>query len=153
MRILFLLFLSLSSFSLAQNIYSFEQAEQELEKNKDFLVVFVYTSWCTVCHLMEETTFKDSSIISYLNQVCYIPLDAESKQTIQFGGNTFKYKSLGNSGIHELATALAKTDQELAFPTLVILNKQFEIIFQHAGYLSEIELTLVLEKTLELSPN
>ncbi len=99
--------------------------------------------------MMENSTFKNPEIIQILNNDYYfISLDAESKTTIHFNNHRFQFKPKGpNTGIHELATALATINSQVVYPTVTILESDFSITFQKHSFLSSKELLAVLEKT------
>jgi hypothetical protein len=40
-------------------------------------------------------------------------------------------------GIHELATALSLVDNQLAYPTITIIDRNYSILFQQQSYKSE----------------
>ncbi|MFL9830189.1 DUF255 domain-containing protein [Flavobacterium sp. ST-87] len=128
--------------------YTFEEAEQLSKKNPKPIVVFVHTNWCKICKMMENSTFKNPEIIKVLNTDFYfISLDAESKEDIFFNNHSFKFKPQGpNTGIHELATALATINSEVIYPTLTILEADFSIVFQKHSLLNAKDLLLILEK-------
>ena len=128
--------------------YSFEAAEKLSKENPKPFVIFINTSWCKYCKIMENSTFKNPEIIKILNTNFYfISLDAESKENIRFNSNVFKFKPKGhNTGIHELATELATIDSEVLYPTLTILNPDFSIVFQKHSFLNVKELLIILEK-------
>lgn len=129
--------------------YTFEEAEKLAKENPKPFVVFIHTSWCKYCKMMENTTFKNTEIISLLNTHFYfISLDAETKDDIHFNNHTFKFIPNGsNTGIHELATALATIDSQVVYPTLTILQSDFSIVFQKHSFINAKELIVVLEKT------
>lgn len=128
--------------------YSFEEAEKLSKENPKPFVVFVHTSWCNYCKMMENSTFKNPEIIKLLNTDFYfISLDAESKEDIHFNNHTFSFKPNGqNTGIHELATELATIDSQVIYPTITILQPDFSIMFQKHSFLSSNQLLAVLEK-------
>lgn len=128
--------------------YSFEEAEKLAKENPKPFVVFVHTSWCNYCKMMENSTFKNSEIIQLLNSDFYfISLDAESKTAILFNNQVFQFKPKGkNTGIHELATELATIDSQVVYPTVTVLNPDFSIVFQKHSFLNAKELLVVLGK-------
>jgi thioredoxin-related protein len=128
--------------------YSFEEAEKISEENPKPFVIFVHTSWCKYCKMMENSTFKNPEIISLLNTNFYfISLDAESKRDIYFNNQVFQFKPKGeNTGIHELATELSTIDSQVVYPTVTVLNPDFSIVFQKHSFLKAKELLVVLEK-------
>lgn len=98
--------------------------------------------------MMENSTFKNYEIIRILNTDYYfIFLDAERKEDIFFNNHTFKFKPNGqNTGIHELATALATINNQVIYPTLTILNFDYSILFQQHSYLKAEDLREILKK-------
>jgi len=129
-------------------IHTFEEAEKLCKENPKPYVVFIYTSWCQYCKMMENSTLKNPEIIALLNADFYfISLDAESKTAIHFNNHTFQFQPKGqNTGMHELATELATIDSEVVYPTLTILDPEFSIVFQKHSFLNAKAFLAVLEK-------
>lgn len=145
LRIQILGILILSSILLLPNIsfsqikiVHFEQIDSLQKIEKRNVVVFIHTDWCKYCQTMQNTTFKNDSIVHKLNnQFYFIDLNAEQKRDIVFNGHTFKYKPTGaNTGIHELAEQLATVDNKVAYPTLCFLNPTNEIIFHFNQFIN-----------------
>lgn len=127
---------------------TFEEAEQLSKENPKPIVVFTHTNWCKYCKIMENVTFKDSLIIATLNKNFYfIAFDAETKRDIIFKNYTFQFQPTGtNTGIHELATALATINNQVVYPSLTILEPDHSIVWQQASVLSAKALGRILEK-------
>jgi len=87
--IIFILSESSFSFASSQHIkwYPYKQGAElsKIEGKKIFL--YFYADWCTYCKKMENGTFKDDSVISYLNDN-FIPIkvnsDLDSKTASDF---------------------------------------------------------------------
>lgn len=141
-----------SFFSLAQEtqklrVYTFEEVEKLHQLNPKPLLVFVYTDWCKICFGMKKTTFQDKGVSSLLNKHFYVIFfNAETEKEIQFFGKYFQNKP---SGIHELATILASKNNQIAYPTITVLNKEFEIKLQLQGFTKGTELTSILNSFLK----
>lgn len=129
--------------------YTFEEAEKLSKVKPKPIVVFIHTSWCNYCRMMENSTFKNPEIIQLLNENFYfISLDAESRNDIQFNDHTYKFKPKGpNTGVHELATALAEIDSQVVYPAVTILQDDYSVVFQKHSFLNTKELVTILEKT------
>lgn len=151
--IVLLFFWALPSGFAQLKILTFEEAEKLALQNPKPIVVFIHTNWCNYCKMMENSTFKNPEIISILNDNFYfVTLDAETKTDISFENHTFKFQPTGqNTGIHELATALATIDGQVVYPTLTILDSDYSILFQKHSYLKATELITILEKTQEIT--
>jgi thioredoxin-related protein len=126
------------------NLFSFEQVDSLIQVDYKPIVVFLHTDWCKYCHSMKETVFKDPEVINFLNENYYmVSFDAESEDDVSFAGNTFHYIPNGaKNGVHELATQL---DGSLNFPSLCILNGNYELVFQYGGALYKEELMTVIK--------
>src|SRR5690606_35702654 len=100
---------------------TFEDLEQGQAPEK-VIVVYIHSSWCDKCKVMEETTLVDEKITKYINsRLIAISLDSQEKSDIVFKNRTFRYsKSLGK-GYNELALELTK--ERLILPSTVILDK------------------------------
>lgn len=131
--------------------YSFAQLDSLRNSEKKCVVVFIQTDWCRYCQAMKNTTFKDKKVIEMLNEnFWFADLNAEEKGSIIFNGYKFNYKPTGNNtGIHELAEQLGTVDGKVSYPTLCILNNDFEVIFKYDKFLSSTDLLEVLHKVLK----
>ena len=149
--ILLLLFCAIPSGFAQLHSVSFEQIDSLQSGNKRNTIVFIQTDWCSFCHAMKNTTFKNEAIIKEINNTFYfVNFNAEEKRSIVFNKTTFQFKPTGNnSGTHELAIALGTINKQVNFPVLCVLNSENEIIFQHSGYLKSKELKLILKKLKE----
>ena len=98
------------------------------------VIVFLGADWCNWCGAMKHTTFKDPEVVHLLNTRYYfIQFNTEEKGTVTFKGRRFGFKELGrNTGRHELADELGTG----TLPAICVLNKENQIIYQYAGYLS-----------------
>lgn len=147
LSLLFLIMAIPSSFAQLKT-HSFEEVAQLSKENPKPIVVFIHTSWCKYCKMMENSTFKNPAVIKELNENFYfISFDAESKKEITFHNHTFRFKPTGtNTGVHELATALATIDGQVIYPTLTILGTDYSILLQKPSYINDRGLLLILEE-------
>lgn len=152
--LLLILFWAIPSSFAQLKTHTFEEVAQLSQENPKPIVVFVHTSWCKYCKMMENSTFKNEEIIRNLNNDFYfISFDAETKSDITVNQHTFKFNPTGtNTGIHELATALATVDSQVVYPTLTILDVDYSIIFQKHSLISAKELLLIFPKIKLLLP-
>lgn len=150
-----LLLLGYTATSWSQNEaligYAFEEVDSLFEAEARPLAVFIHTDWCRFCKNMEQSSLKNEAVKAMLNEGFYfLSLDAEQETAISFRGHSFPFKPNGRStGVHALAEALGMIDGTLNYPTFVILNTDFEIVFQYSAFLSGKALEHVLRKELE----
>ncbi|PKV52297.1 MULTISPECIES: thioredoxin family protein [unclassified Aquimarina] len=144
----FILSLLYQNVTAQLQIDSFESIENKMTIAPKPLVVFIHTDWCMYCKNMENTTFKNNDIIQQLNENFYFAsLNGESRETIHFLNNSFRFQPNGNkTGVHQLARELATVNNQIGYPTLAILNHKYEIIFQQQSFLSAKELIKILNK-------
>lgn len=130
----FLLTLSLSTLGKAQSLNwtSFENLSDSLRAEKRPLLIFIHTSWCKYCQLQENTTFSNSGLVADLNQNFYsLKLNTEDKEDIEFLNRNYRYQTA--KGNHKLAEWLGMQNNELIFPTTVIIHENFQTILRLQG--------------------
>ena len=112
---------------------SFEEAIKKNAKEPKPILIDIYTDWCRWCKVMDDTTYKNDVIIKYINNNYYpVKLNGEGRNDIIYDGKTFKYKSQGRRGYHELAAALMKGN--MSYPSTVFLNKEKQLLQNVSGY-------------------
>ncbi len=119
---------------------------QQVEKRK--VMVFIHADWCRFCKVMKTKVFTDKQVASRITKDYYfVSFDGESKEPIEFRGYQFNFLPTGKkTGVHELAQQLGTIDGKLEYPTLVVLNSDYEIIFQHNAFLRKKELLKITDK-------
>jgi len=135
-KTLFVILVLMGQLGFAQlKMYTFEEVDTLSVKKP--IIVFLHTNWCKYCRAMENTTFKDQTVVEELNKNYYfISFDAESKEPVTYQNAIFNYKSTGKkTGIHQLAEALGKYKHRVVYPTTVVLNTKNEIVFQRPSML------------------
>lgn|SRR5690606_2345801 len=109
-------------------------------------LILITTNWCTYCRMQQHQLSKSSELQGVLSQVYFTELDAEAKSELTFNGQTYRFVPTGvATGSHELAYALGAIENRLSFPTWVLLNEHFEIIFKFPGVIKADELSQLLE--------
>ena len=110
----------------------FEEAVSKSEKNPKKLLIDVYTSWCGWCKRMDQTTYQDTALISYINKNYYaVKLDAETKDTLHFRDKNFVFRSEYKA--NELALSLL--GGKMGYPTTVFLDEKMNLISVNPGYM------------------
>lgn len=148
--ILLLLF-TLSQTTYAQeakvNWMSLEEAIAAQQDAPRKIVMDVYTQWCGPCKMMMSRTFTNQQVIDYINGHYYaVKFDAESANPIKFKGKTFsnpgwKQNVRGRNSTHELSRALGVN----AYPTLVYMDENADIIAPISGYKTPPQLEMYLK--------
>ncbi|WP_158962089.1 thioredoxin family protein [Myroides fluvii] len=123
---------------------AFSTLEKKMQVEAKPIVVFLHTNWCNYCALMKKKTFANEKVqLALEEKVYFISFDAESKESIRFKNKDFVFKKKGlQSGVHELAEALTSQN---AYPALVVLNKNYEIIYQQYAYVGPKEMLQLLK--------
>ncbi|MFC7774700.1 thioredoxin family protein [Flavobacterium sp. GCM10027622] len=128
--------------------HTFQEVEALNKTTPKPTLVFIHTSWCKYCKMMENSTFKNPEVMQLLNDSFYfVSLNAEEKSDITFLKHTFRFKPSGkNTGVHELATELATMNNEIVYPTMVVLAGDYSILFQKHSFTNAKELITILQK-------
>ena len=127
---------------------SFHQLSDSMAVQTRPIFISIYTTWCPYCRLLEKRTYQDAQVITFVNQNFYaLQLNAEGKEPISFAGQTYTFQPNGNNtGIHQLALLLVKGSSGTAYPTLVILNKEYAPTFRQSGFLKPKDLLNALAR-------
>ncbi len=120
------LILSMAGVATASDTINWRSYEEgmvlsKIEKKKVFL--HFYADWCGFCRKMANTTFKDSTLITYLNEN-YMPIMVNTDREPQTAG------SYGVAGL----------------PTTVFLTEVGEPIFSVPGYIATDPLMSMLKE-------
>lgn len=141
-------FLSMANLLYTQseriNWVSWEQAQDQMKTQKRKIIVDIITDRCMWCKQMDNTTFQDAKLVKYINTNYYaIKFNAEQATVINFKGKSYDFIPKGRSGIHELAIEI--TNGKLnSFPTLVVMDEDFNTIQPLSGFKSKEELDIIL---------
>ncbi len=112
--------------------YNFKDASNKTSKKPKKILLFTYVDWCNSCKIMRNITFSNPVITKMINENYYlIPFNAATNDTIKI--NNKKYPSLGKGQPNKLAMELFKG--KFFFPSLVVMNSNFEPITIINGYL------------------
>lgn len=129
---------------------SFEQLQDSLIKQPKNVFINFYADWCVYCKKMDQAAFKNPHVISKLNKSYYaVKMNAESKDTIRFGGEVLINRQIKThrNPVHEIALRLAsRADKAFSLPALVLLNENFEVEARYFRYLSPDEITAILNQ-------
>lgn len=130
------------------NWLSWSEVEAEMEKEPRKVLVDVYTKWCGPCKMMNKTTFQDPQVVEYVNEHYYaIKFDAESPDEVKFKGRVFKNEGYdpnktGRNSTHDLTRAIAPVNGRIAYPTIVYMDENFQILSPVQG----------LQRTAQIMP-
>jgi thioredoxin-related protein len=134
MRIFITLLISCISFNSYAQIEwrSIEQATELSIQTPRKMMVDFYTSWCGWCKKLDATTFKDSSVVNYVNEKFWaVKLNAETRDTIKLGNDNYIYipEQKSNQFAHLLLNG------KLTYPTIVFIDEKKQILTAVPGYM------------------
>jgi len=107
--------------------YDITELEGLQKKAPKKVLINITTGYCNSCMIMKKTAFVDTSLGNYINKNYYlVNLDASRTDTIVFRGQKFYHAPVNNYPVHQLALALSSN--RLTFPTLSIMDEQFNLL-------------------------
>lgn len=111
-----------------------EEAYTLTQKAPRKILVDIYTDWCGWCKVMDKETYTDPKVAAYINKTYYaVRFNAEQREDVRLGEQTFTFMEQGNRGVHQLALSL--TNNRPNYPTTVFLDAKMQMIQPLAGYL------------------
>ena len=122
------------------NWLTFEQLEDSLAVKPKKVFIDFYADWCAYCKKMDKVAFRDPAVLALLKTDYYaVKMNAESRDTIVFGGESFSNQEVGKKRkpTHEIPLLLASRENyPFSLPAMVILNEEFEITARYFEYMS-----------------
>ncbi len=113
--------------------YSMQEAMELNKTNPKKFFIDVYTDWCHYCKLMDQNTFSDNAVATYLNQHFYpVKFNAEGQDTVRFADKVFANQNSGSRSPHDFAVALLQG--KLSYPSVAFLNEQSQMLTVVPGY-------------------
>lgn len=153
-------FIAVAGFSLV----SFMEAPEEVEQSNQVkwmsldevvaaqktspkpVIVNLYTSWCVWCSKMDESTFKDPSLVSYINKNFYtLKFDAEADVNVSLKGTEYPLITINNRKVHKLAWEWGAVNNRIGYPTIVVLDGEMEKLQAFPGF-KDVEAMRVLAR-------
>ncbi len=132
-KFLLFVFLLLSTAASAGEINWLSPQEVDklmAEKPKKVIVDF-YTSWCGWCKVMDKKTYANPAVIDYINENFYaIKFDAESKESFDFQGETYKFNPKARA--HDWA--ITYLGGRMSYPTTLFFLENFQNPMSVPGY-------------------
>ncbi|MFT5823519.1 MAG: thioredoxin-related protein [Crocinitomix sp.] len=126
----------------------FETAIDRNAVEKKFIFIDMYTEWCGWCKKMDASTFKDPSVINYIDQNFYaVKLNPETETAIAYKEVLYEQKTVGNKKMNELAINLMES--KIGFPAFVVLNKREVKRGVIRGYQTSNQLLLALKRYVD----
>jgi thioredoxin-related protein len=106
--------------------YTIDEALKLNEKSPKKIFIDLYTDWCGWCKTMDKNTFSDPKIAEYLNK------------------NFYPVKNSGTQARspHDLAVAL--TNGQLSYPTVVYLDGANKLLTAVPGYMTPVDIEPIL---------
>ena len=116
------------------------------------ILLLISTDWCKYCGMQKALLQKNKDLQSAKDSFYHLELNAETRDSIIFNGKIYHYKNNGaTTGIHELAVALGDQKRGVGYPTWVLLDKKYRVLFRHNGVLAPKELKIVLNAIEEIN--
>lgn len=128
-----------------------EEAQAQAKKAPRPLMVDVYTSWCGPCKMLDANTFHDARLAEYVNKTFYpVKFNAESGTPITFKGQKLENPEFnpgqvgGRNGTHQLTYMIANVEGRIAYPTVVYLDSDMNVLAPVQGYLTPDQMEPIL---------
>jgi thioredoxin-related protein len=144
----FLVFLFHSAFSQNENEglvkwLDFKEAQEKNKTTQKPFIIDLYTDWCGWCKHMMRTTYSNPALANYINTNFYpVKFNAETKDTIEYNGKTYKPISKEPKTPHELT--LKFLGNSLSYPSTMFVTNNFEYSLLTQGFLEDKKIEPIL---------
>jgi thioredoxin-related protein len=116
---------------------TFDQLKDSMASNPKKIFIEIYTDWCGPCKIMEKKVFPKKKVVEPMNDYYYaVRLNSETMDSISFNGNDYFLTLHKTTKINELVLEIGLEAGHLSYPTMVILNENYEVIYRYPGSLT-----------------
>jgi uncharacterized protein YyaL (SSP411 family) len=120
---------------------SWDEVKRLAAERQQPIFIDMYTDWCHYCKVMDATTYKNDSVISYLkNNYQRFKFNAEGKDTIRW--NKLAYTFNNRFEVHDFAVYL--TRGSIVYPTTIIIAPGGQPYYRH-GQIDVPEMEVLLK--------
>ncbi len=130
---------------------SVEDAQAKAKKTPKPLFVDVYTNWCGPCKMLDRNTFSDPKLADYVNKNFYpVKFNAEGGEPVMWKGTKLENpdfnpaNSSGRNGTHHLTHQIANVNGRIAYPTIVYLDSELNVLAPVQGYMTPEQMEPIL---------
>ena len=149
-RIILLALVLMTGVVSAQKInwMSMNDALAAQEKEPKLIFIDVYTNWCGPCKMMDRDTFNNDDVAAYINENYYaVKFNAEGQEPVTYNDVEFSNpnfdpaKAMRRNSSHQFTRHLGVR----AYPTVVFINEQSEVLTAVKSYKKPQQLELYLK--------
>lgn len=126
-------------------------AQAAAKKDGKPLFIDVYTAWCGPCRMLDANTFGDKQTAEYINANYHpVKFNAEGGETVVYNGKSYSNPSFnpaatgGRNGTHELTMVIAPVNGRVAYPTIVYMDSEGQVLTPVQGYMTPDQLEPIL---------
>lgn len=130
---------------------SIEEAQAKIKKEPKPIFVDVYTQWCGPCKMLDRNTFSDAKLSDFVNKNFYpVKFDAESGAPVTWNGKKLENPDFnaaqvgGRNGTHQLTYAIANANGRIAYPTVVYIDPELNVLAPVQGYMTPQQMEPIL---------
>jgi len=141
-------FISFNALAQQINWVSLEEAVELQKKTPKKIMMDVYTNWCGPCKMLDKNTFQNKDVADYINKNYYaVKFNAEGNDEINFKDLKFSNPNYNSKLANRRNSAheLSRYFKIQAFPTIVFLDENADLIFPLKGYKTAIQMELYLK--------
>lgn len=118
-----------------------ETAQKAAKKDGKPLMIDVHTSWCGPCRMLDANTFHDPQTAAYINAHFHpVKFDAEGGEPAVYNGKSYTNPGYNaamkgsRNGTHDLTMQIAPVNGRVAYPTIVYMDKDGQVLAPVQGY-------------------
>ncbi len=130
---------------------SIEEAQARTKKAPKPLFIDVYTIWCGPCKMLDRNTFSDPQLADYVNKHFYaVKFNAESGDPVNWNGTKLENPDFdpartgGRNGTHHLTHMIANVNGRIAYPTVVYIDSDLNVLAPVQGYMTPEQMEPIL---------
>lgn len=131
--------------------YTLQEATELQKTQPRKILIDIYTDWCGWCKKMDAETFTHPVITDIISKHFYpVKFNAETKDSVIFGGHTFINENKGGRSTHQFALALFQAqNMQPGYPSIAYLDEKLQLIRVWSGFWTAPQMELWLNYAVE----
>lgn len=130
------------------NWVTMEEALELQKKKPKKIMIDMYTKWCGPCKMLDKNTFHNKDVADYVNENFYaVKFNAEGNDVVNYKGKEYTNPSYDPAKANRRNSAhqLSRLFKVRAYPTIVYLDENAEVIAPISGYMKPGQIELYLK--------
>ena len=120
------------------NWNNIDHLERMVERGDRPVVLRLFAEWCEPCKKLRQSFDSNEFVETLGQQFHFVELEVQTERNIEFKGKSYNFTEGRKMNFNELA--LQFMEDEISFPMVIVLDKDWSELYKFRGYRAPEEL-------------